>query len=112
SGYLATSVVNRVRDRVRQKQRRSTRIEPEPGAHRHPSGPAEALLRSEEAQRINDALAILPYEQQEVLVLRLKADMKFRDIARLQGSPVSTVQRRYYNGLDRLRSMLNDEANQ
>jgi RNA polymerase sigma-70 factor, ECF subfamily len=110
SGYLSTSVVNRVRDRARQQRRRSARLEAEPVPPRRQSEPAETLIHSEETQRINEALATLPYEQREAIVLRLKANMKFRDIARLQGCPVSTVQRRCYNGLDKLRCMLNDEV--
>jgi RNA polymerase sigma-70 factor (ECF subfamily) len=110
SGYLATSVVNRVRDRLRYQRRRDTRPEAEPEPRRQSSEPVEALIRSEEAQRISDALATIPYEQREAVVLRLKANMTFGDIARLQESPVSTVQRRYYNGLARLRSKLNDEV--
>lgn len=111
SGYLATSVVNRARDRLRQEQRRSVGPGIEPERQRQAAGPAEALIHTEEAKRANDALAMLPYEQREAIILRLKADMKFRDIARLQGRPVSTAQRRYYEGLDKLRWMLNDPTN-
>ena len=111
SGYLATSVVNRVRDRVRQQQRRSARRDVEPLPPGQPLEPREALIHSEETQRVNEALARLPYEQREAVVLRLKASMRFRDIARLQGCPISTVQRRCYHGLDKLRGMLNDEVN-
>ena len=112
SGYLATSVVNRARDRLRQERRRSGRLDEGPGPAHTTAEPAETLIRTEEAKRANDALATLPYEQREAIVLRLKANMKFRDIARLQGCPVSTAQGRYYEGLDKLRWMLNNRSNQ
>ena len=46
------------------------------------------------------------------MLLRLKANMKFRDIARLQQTSLNTVLGRYRYGLDRLRSMLNGEVEQ
>jgi len=110
SGYLATSVVNRVRDR-RRKQRRqivatTRRVEP--------SGqtvePDYAASFNEQAVKLNDAVAQLPEEQREVLMLRLKADMKFRDIAKLQDVSINTVVGRYRYGLNRLRSTLNGEV--
>ena len=48
-------------------------------------------------------------QQRETIVLRLHADMKFRQIAELQEVPVKTVQSRYRYGLDKLRSLLNGE---
>ena len=50
--------------------------------------------------------------QPEVVLLRLKADMKFRDIAKLQQTSVNTVLGRYRYGLTRLRSMLNGEVDE
>ncbi len=44
------------------------------------------------------------------MLLRLTADMKFRDIARLQQVSINTVQGRYRYGLNRLRSILNGEV--
>jgi len=108
SGYLATCVVNRVRDRLRQDRRHAGRSGVEPSALSPEASPAERVIHSEQAQRLSAALASLPYDQREVIVLRLKGDMRFREIARLQGVPITTVQSRYRYGLDRLRSMLDD----
>ena len=108
-GYLAASVLNRARDNLRRKRRRTGPSEVRQELRRTPPQPPETLIHTEEAERINEALATLPDEHREAVVLRLKAGMKFRDIAQLQGCPVSTVQRRYHHGLDRLRRMLNDQ---
>jgi len=51
----------------------------------------------------------LPYEQREVVILHLRAGMRFREIARLQGISVNTIKGRYRYGLDKLRSILNGE---
>jgi len=108
--YLMTSVLNRVRDRRRQRQRQAGK-DAEPCISTEAAGPDEAAILVEETTRLNHAVAKLPDEQREVVLLRLKAKMKFRDIARLQQTSVSTVLGRYRYGLDRLRSLLNGEAN-
>jgi RNA polymerase sigma-70 factor (ECF subfamily) len=108
-GYLATSVVNRVRDRIRQDRSRTKRFDPREGLP-EPAGPDELISRNEETQRLSDALAELPYEQREVIALRLKGDMRFKEIARIQGAPIGTVQARYRYGLNKLRSVLNGEV--
>ncbi len=51
----------------------------------------------------------LPYEQREVVILHLRAGMRFRQIARLQDISVNTIKGRYRYGLDKLRSILNGE---
>ena len=110
SGYLATSVVNRVRDyqrrRCRQVAGSSRRIEPA----RELAPPDDTVIFTEQAGRLSEVIAELPEEQREVVLLRLTADMKFRDIAKLQQVSINTVQGRYRYGLDRLRSMLNGEV--
>jgi len=67
-------------------------------------------MLAEDMQRINDALAQIPYEQREVVTLHLKAGMKFREIARLQNGSVNTIQSRYRYGLEKLRLLLDDEV--
>jgi RNA polymerase sigma-70 factor (ECF subfamily) len=112
SGYLATSVVNRVRDRRRMDRRHGHGPDVEPALSSPEAGPAQRVIYHEQTQRLNEALAALPYDQREVIVLRLKAGMRFREIAKLQGAALTTVQSRYHYGLDRLRSLLaEDEVN-
>ncbi len=109
SGYLATSVVNRVRDYRRQRRRHAGRD----AAIRvltEPAGPEQAVILTEQAQLLARAVAELPKEQREVVLLRLKAEMKFRDIAKLQQTSINTVLSRYRYGLERLRSMLDGEV--
>ncbi|OHB62865.1 MAG: hypothetical protein A2Y77_00140 [Planctomycetes bacterium RBG_13_62_9] len=109
SGYLATSVVNRVRDYKRQ-QRRHAGKETEPRVFTEPADPEQAVILTEQAVLLNEAVGQLPDEQQEVVLLRLKAGMKFRDIAELQQTSINTVLSRYRYGLERLRSTLDGEV--
>jgi len=110
SGYLATSVVNRVRDYRRRLGRQANGLSHQIDRSGEPDGPERAVILSEQAKLLNQAVAQLPEEQREVVLLRLKADMKFRDIAKLQQTSTNTVLSRYRYGLEKLRSMLDGEV--
>ncbi len=112
-GYLATCVVNRVRNSNRASQRRHAVGLDEtelvmPDSH----GPERWIVRNEELDRVNAAMAQLPYAQREVVILHIQGGMKFRAIAKSQNASINTVQSRYRYGLDKLRSLLNSEVGQ
>lgn len=110
SGYLARSVVNRVRDRRRRQGRRAAQA-PDPVERASESmRPDQRVILDEQARLLNDAVAELPDEQREVVLLRLKAGLKFRDIAKLQETTTNTVLSRYRYGLEKLRTTLNGEV--
>lgn len=106
--YLTTSIVNEVRSRLRRKKLRV-----EHGTDMEQAAPAEPPCRrmeeSETADRLRICLEELPYEQREVVLLRLKAGLKFREIADIQQTSIATIQGRYRYGIDKLRSLLNGE---
>lgn len=108
--YLLTCVANRARNKNRAKRQRRTlgldKAEPIASASKTPE---QWIICSEELRRWSDAMAKLPYEQREVIILHLRAGMKFRQIARLQDASVNTIKGRYRYGLDKLRSILNGE---
>jgi RNA polymerase sigma-70 factor (ECF subfamily) len=108
--YLATAVANRARDRLRQARRRPSSLDDDVPLEAGTRGPAEQLVFTEDALRLTQAVAGLPEEQREAVVLRLKAGMAFREIARIQGVSVNTVQGRYRYALSRLRTSLNGEV--
>jgi RNA polymerase sigma-70 factor (ECF subfamily) len=108
--YLTTCVVNRARDRIRANQRGPIRLGESEPISSSLSGPDHAIVCSEESQRLNRAMAQLPAEQREVIVLRLKGEMKFSQIAKLHGASINTIQGRYRYGLNKLRSILNGEV--
>ena len=108
--YLVTCVINRARDRIRTKQRQSIRPNKNDLISSKVIEPDQSVIYSEESQRLNDAIAQLPGLQREVIILRLKGEMKFKEIAKLQGVSVSTIQGRYRYGLNKLRSILDGEV--
>ncbi len=107
--YLATSVVNRARDRVRGELARRRNVDqytPESGEAAEAD---RSLVYSEQCERLSRALGELPYEQREVVVLKIKQEMTLRQIAKLQGVSIGTVHGRYRYGMDKLRALLDGE---
>ncbi len=104
--YLATCVVNRVRDRMRARKRQGQTLD-EQTALEDFDPPEGRILSDERSRLVARALARLPDEQREVIALHLNGQLKLREIARLQNVPLTTVRGRYRHGIDRLRSILN-----
>lgn len=108
--YLAICVINRARDQIRSRQRKHASLSQSGLAVTDSNNPEELVIGSEEALLINRAVAQLPQDQREAIVLHLKGEMKFREIAKLQDVSVNTVLGRYRYGLRKLRSILNGEV--
>jgi RNA polymerase sigma-70 factor (ECF subfamily) len=81
-GYLAKCVANRARDYLRTNRGRTS--EPIADYGRAPS-PAETAIVDEQRQQLVAALAELPYEQREAVLLHLQGGLKLREIAHVQG---------------------------
>jgi RNA polymerase sigma-70 factor (ECF subfamily) len=65
-------------------------------------GPEQALMRSDEAKALAEALAELPLPYREVLILRELESLSYKEIARVADIPIGTVMSR----LARARSLL------
>ncbi len=110
-GYLATSVTNRARDRIRTRARQTVvNLDSMDPVSSNTDCPQQYEIGQEELMRLRQAMAEVPYEQREAVVLHIKGRMKFKDIAKLQGVTTSTTCARYRYGLDKLRSLLNSEV--
>lgn len=107
--YLATCVVNRIRDRARAGKRQSSALDEALSVCSTANGPELSAVCSEQLQQLSLALAKLPYEQKEVVMLHLYGGMMFKQIAKSQHVSINTVQSRYRYALDKLRSSLNGE---
>ncbi len=106
-GYLATCVANKARNLNRTKSRQRTvgldEIEPIASDIKRPD---QWIICDEQFRRLCDALGQLPCEQREAVVLHIQAEMKFKEIAKLQQTSTKTAISRYRYGLDKLRSIL------
>jgi len=109
--YLAKCVVNRVRDLLRAQHSRARIFKTERAcpASLDANDPGRLIMCSEALRLLSSALAELPHEQREVIVLHLHGRMRFRIIAKSLGISVNTVKGRYRYGIRKLRSVLNSE---
>lgn len=109
--YLFTSVTNRIRQHMRKNDRRGASAtdlgdDIQISAQKAPEC---WLILDEQKRDLTQALAKLPYEQREVIMLRHYSDFRFKRIAATQNVSVNTVQGRYRYGMEKLRSLLNGE---
>jgi len=106
--YLIKCMINRIHDRWRSRLYEVREVERRPPSAA-PKRPEEEAMEAEAAERMTEALARLPFQQREVVVLHLLADMKFREIAAIQEVSINTAQSRYRYGLEKLKAVLESE---
>ncbi len=112
-GYLTSCVVNKIRNlnRTKHGQESVSLDEAESFAPLSDSKtPDQCVVCKEEFQHLYKAIAQLPYVQKEAVILHIQGRLKFREIAKLQGTSIKTTLSRYSYGLNKLRSMLNGEV--
>lgn len=76
-------------------------------SQRDPAPLADArMIAEDDRSRVHAAVAALPAQFREVLVLREFHDLDYREIARIVGTPVGTVMSRLSRARERLRELL------
>jgi RNA polymerase sigma factor (sigma-70 family) len=106
-GYLATCVGNLARDRLRARKVQNENLAAMNLMSLEANSPEQHAIEREELTQLRQAMTQLPYEQREAILLHLKGGLKFREIAKLQGTSISTIHGQYRGGIDKLRSLLN-----
>jgi RNA polymerase sigma-70 factor (ECF subfamily) len=110
-GYLAVCVANKARNVIRsQKRQQTVSLEDAEFTVSNFKRPDQWIIYDEEFSRLNKALAQLPYEQKEAVILHIQGNMKFRNIAKMQETSTKTAQSRYRYGITKLRSILDGEV--
>jgi len=111
--YLATSVINRVRNHRRDTGRHGEKALAEATLPTSaPRSPEQWATLSEQLTLLAEALGQLPYEQREAVCLHMQTGLTLRQVASAQKASVNTVKGRYRYGMEKLRSMLNNEVEQ
>ena len=67
--------------------------------------------RQEATERLRRALACLPADHREVIVMKTYVSMTFREIAEVLERPIGSITSLYARGLDELRSLCDREVN-
>jgi RNA polymerase sigma-70 factor (ECF subfamily) len=62
--------------------------------------------RAESKLLVEKALAALPVDQREAIILKIYRGFRFTEIAEIQDCPVSTVKTRVYGGFEQLRKLM------
>jgi RNA polymerase sigma-70 factor (ECF subfamily) len=110
-GYLAICVANRARNVNRQDRRLgSERLTAATSRAADEPDSSVAAAHAEQRQAVAYALAHMPQEQRQVVVLHVLGSLRFREIAQQTGASVNTIQSRYRYGLEKLQSLLNGEV--
>jgi RNA polymerase sigma-70 factor (ECF subfamily) len=110
-GYLVRSLINRVYNLNKAQIAKPTKRLSECRELYSPEHrPDQWVLLNDELRRVHQVLSELPDEQRVVITLHLRGNLKFRQIAKLQGLSINTVQSRYRYGLEKLRILLNGEV--
>jgi len=107
--YFATCTRNLARDRLRARKRHAEKLPRLARKNIDHTTPDTQAQQKESADLLRDALQHLPIEQRETVVLRIRTGLSFKQIADVQDVSTNTAQGRYRYGLDKLRSLLNDE---
>ena len=108
--YLSSCVANRVRNLNRLKSQQTIGLDEAEVIGPDMDGPVRSAISAEQSQRISYAMAQLPYEQREAIILHLQSGMRFGTIAKRQNVSVNTIQSRYRYGLGKLQSILDGEV--
>ena len=70
----------------------------------------ETVVCNEQLELLGTALASLPFEQREIVMLHLHGQMTFQAIAKAMQISTNTAKSRYRYGIDKLRVTLNGEV--
>ncbi len=111
SSWLYQIALNLCRDRMRRRKGRmlvslDELDEATTGALAAPPSALELVEAQDVCRAVAAAIADLPREQREVIVLKEYQELTFVEIAELLDVPISTIKTRLYRGLGQLRQSL------
>jgi RNA polymerase sigma factor (sigma-70 family) len=106
--YLYTAVRNSVIDAARRRKSEQAALQNK--AAQELVEPADPVAGAEEAARVNAAIAELPDDQRETLLLKLYGSFTFEEMAEVVGAPAKTVMSRYRLALEKLNKALAERA--
>ncbi len=74
------------------------------------SSPEQLVIKAWEAEAVQTAVAALPVDQREIVVLREFEDLSYKEIASVTGLPIGTVMSRLARARSRLQVLLTEGA--
>ncbi len=116
SSWLYQIALNLCRDRLRRRRGKVhvslEEMDEETGPRLRQRGPSalDLVQASDLSRVVAEAVATLPDDQREVIVLKEYQDLTFLEISEVLDLPVSTVKTRLYRGLGQLRQNLEHQG--
>lgn len=104
--YVFTIARNLCRDRIRRRSIDYGADERLAELADAADGPGDELTTREQRRALGAAVADLPHEQREIVVLRLSGELRFEDIASLLGIPLGTALSRMHAAVQNLREQM------
>ncbi len=104
-GYLSVSVCNKARDIIRSRVRRQGYLRRAGEPQKTGDSPESLLATQESIEHLRAALREVPLEQREVLLLRSRTGLTFKEIGKQQQVGIETAKGRYRHGLNRLKKL-------
>ena len=108
--YLFTALRNLVIDQARRKKSEQRALEGQARQRPLLLEPVDPVAGAEEAARVNAALAELPEDQRETLLLKMYGPFTFEELAEVVKAPAKTVMSRYRLALEKLGKALESES--
>ena len=71
--------------------------------------PEDVSIETEKKQWLDQAVSRLPVEQKEVVLLRLQAEIPFKEIAKMLDTPLNTVLGRMHYAMRNLKKMVTED---
>ena len=110
-GFLLTCTANHARNWNKAQRIRLRADGPDGDTARNVAAePLETLVCNEQLESLSGAMAELPFEQREIVMLHLHGQMTFQAIAKAMQISTNTAKSRYRYGIDKLRVTLNSEV--
>ncbi len=100
--YLLSCVANRIRSLQSLKSRQKEQVSNAESIEDDCNEPVNIAILTEQSRRIEKVLSELPYQQREIIILHLNSQMRFKEIAKMQGVSINTIQSRYRYGFKKL----------
>jgi len=111
--FLMTCVANKAKDNLKARRvRLSVQDSNKMSIPEDQPGPIDHVLCNEQVERLAAATKQVPYEQREIVMLRIQGNITFSAIAEKRGIPSNTVKSRDRYGLEKLRRLLENEVQQ
>lgn len=105
SSWLYRIALNCCRTKLREHTKATVALEETEPIPVESAAPDE-IEKTQRIERVRRALAALPYEMRQVIIMKEYEGMTFQQIAEVLNIPVSTAKTRLYTGLDQLRQRL------